>query len=385
MQNKPITSLCLNVTDACNFDCRYCFVNKQPNRMPFKVADDAVQWLLSNVEKTAQLFSTQNLRPQIFFFGGEPTLEWDTIIIPIVEKYKDTISYSITTNGFLLDEEKIDFLKENNFAVMLSMDGNEKTQSYNRNKDSFEKLDKMIPYLLDQIPSTVFRGTIIPATCEHTFDNILYAHNKGFKNCYFTINVFENWNEIDREKLELEMKKFTLAYINFFVNETNLINLTSFSSMLELIVKKEVGVLDNSINIYKCGLGNGYGAVDYKGDIYTCQEIVSRIDKNDIFCIGNIYSGININKQESLCNRIVNDLPMVNNYTNCENCPLIFCCKKNTCQTNNYLCHNHFLIQSYNACWWNQLLYKCAGLSISLLQNHPNFQEYMKNIVKKGD
>lgn len=111
----PITSVCLNVTDACNFNCRYCFVNHQPNDMPFQIADDTCKWLLNHTEK-----------PEVFFFGGEPTLRWDDIIVPLVEKYPD-INYSITTNGFVLNKEKIDFLSKYNFSIMLSMDGNELT------------------------------------------------------------------------------------------------------------------------------------------------------------------------------------------------------------------------------------------------------------------
>ena len=56
-------------------------------------------------------------------------LQWDNIIVPLVNKYPQ-IKYSITTNGSLLTEEKISFLAQNNFSVMLSMDGNELTQNF---------------------------------------------------------------------------------------------------------------------------------------------------------------------------------------------------------------------------------------------------------------
>lgn len=365
----PITSACLNITDACNFNCRYCFVNQAPNNMSFQVANDACQWLLKNTEK-----------PSIFFFGGEPTLRWDDIIIPIVQKYPN-FKYSITTNGFVLDKQKIDFLADNDFSVMLSMDGNKETQEYNRSINSFEKLNSMIPYLLEKIPNVNFRGTIIPATCKNTFENICYAFNKGFISCYFTINIFEKWSIEDRAILEKEIKKFVLAYINSFVNNKDFINLTPFSNMIELIIKNELGILDNTVNMYKCGLGNGYGAIDYKGDIYTCQEIVTYRENNYQFKIGNIYSGMNYDALEYLSNGIVNDLPVVNDSGECGNCPLKFCCKKNTCQVNNFICNNHCLIQSENQCWWNKLLHKYASLSISILQNHPNFQKYMENII----
>ena len=264
---------------------------------------------------------------------------------------------------------------------MLSMDGNEKTQSYNRNKDSFQHLDNIIPYLLEKLPYTNFRGTIIPATCENTFENICYANNKGFQSCYFTINIFEEWPIEARYLLEKEIKKYTLTYINSFVNNKPFINFTPFSSMIRLIIKQEMGLLDNQINEYKCGLGNGYAAVDYKGDIYTCQEIITYRENNHQFLIGNIYNGINHNAINALTQSIVNDMPIVSNNDNCENCPLAFCCKKNTCQINNFICNKHCLIQSENQCWWNKLLYNYASLSISILQNLPNFQKHMEDII----
>ena len=365
-----INHLCLNITDSCNFNCKYCFVNKKPNHMTFDVADKAIQWLLEN---------TNSENPSVFFFGGEPTLQWDNIIVPLVNKYSQ-LQYSITTNGYLLDKEKIDFLSVHDFAVMLSMDGNKITQSYNRDENSFEKLDNIIPYLLEKIQPVNFRGTIIPDTCEYTFENIDYAQFKGFKKCYFTINIFEQWTNEKKQLLEREIKKYALAFINSFINEKEIINFTPLTNMIQLIVKNEIGILDNNINIYKCGLGNGYAAIDYKGDIFTCQEIVTS-DKNELFNIGNIYSGLNTDKIDYLVNIIVNDMPITNNETSCQNCPLKFCCKKNMCQINNYLCNNHCLIQSYNQCWWNQLLYNCAAFIISCLQDLPNFQEYMKNII----
>lgn len=375
-KNVPITKACLNVTDACNFNCRYCFVNKEPNNMPFQIADDACKWLIKNEE----IYPSGN-EPSIFFFGGEPTLRWNDIIVPLVNKYPD-IHFSITTNGYLLDKEKIDFMADHNFGVMLSMDGTKITQNYNRQENSFNKIDSIIPYLLEKLPETNFRGTIIPNTCKNTFENIMYAHNKGFKTCYFTINIFEFWSLPARKILEEEMKKYTLAYINSFINEQRVIDLLPFSQMVKLIIKNEVGgILDNKVNIHKCGLGREYGAIDYKGNIYTCQEIVTHRENNDIFKIGNIYWGIEEHKVDYLTSEIVNNLDVINDAEDCGNCPLKFCCKKNTCQVNNFICNGHCLIQSENQCWWNKLLYNYAALSISILQDLPSFQKYMKDII----
>ena len=57
------------------------------------------------------------------FFGGEPLLYFDSLIKPLVEKYKDIVSFGITTNGILLDEDIVDFFYENNIQPLLSFDG----------------------------------------------------------------------------------------------------------------------------------------------------------------------------------------------------------------------------------------------------------------------
>ncbi|MGN1326575.1 MAG: hypothetical protein ACI4VQ_00590 [Clostridia bacterium] len=57
------------------------------------------------------------------FFGGEPLLCFDSLIKPLVEKYKDIVSFGITTNGVLLDEDIVDFFYENNIQLLLSFDG----------------------------------------------------------------------------------------------------------------------------------------------------------------------------------------------------------------------------------------------------------------------
>ena len=47
----------------------------------------------------------------INFFGGEPLLQFDQIIVPLVEENKEVnnLTFGITTNGVLLDEDKVDF------------------------------------------------------------------------------------------------------------------------------------------------------------------------------------------------------------------------------------------------------------------------------------
>jgi len=56
---------------------------------------------------------------RFYFFGGEPMLCYNSIIIPIIDyienKYPNSFRYGMTTNGILLNKEVIDFMKKHKF------------------------------------------------------------------------------------------------------------------------------------------------------------------------------------------------------------------------------------------------------------------------------
>lgn len=115
-------ALTLNLTQACNLRCKYCYVEKSPSPfMSEKVARKAVDFLL-NFEDLEGL--------GISFYGGEPLLN-----VPVMKstmKYASReaekrglpeVKYHITTNGTLLTDDLIAFLTDYQVNVMISIDG----------------------------------------------------------------------------------------------------------------------------------------------------------------------------------------------------------------------------------------------------------------------
>ena len=98
----PVTSMYYILTEDCNLACKYCYLNKNPHRMTLDVAMDATRWLIDQCEKAGTV-------PNTNFFGGEPTIMWDEIIVPVTEwvrnVYKKPFNLGITTNGVLMNEE----------------------------------------------------------------------------------------------------------------------------------------------------------------------------------------------------------------------------------------------------------------------------------------
>lgn len=378
MDIKPITQICLNVTDECNCACTYCFTQHRPNRMTYKVAEDTAEWLLKNADGKEI--------PSIGFFGGEPTLEWDTIIVPIIEKYYRKINFAITSNTTLMTEERLKYLADHNVSYLFSIDGNEFSQNINRpmkdGSESFEKIKDLIPLVAKYFPGCTFRSTITPSTCNRIFENIEFASSQGFKIIFQIPNSFDNWSEEDLKTIEREVTKYSLYLINAFLNSYSFIRYfpleLAFNKIHRLLSFQKYETKDEK-TLQRCGLGrSGYASVNYKGEIFGCQEMDTR-DDGDYFRLGSIYNGLD----NAALERLANDFQQQDNYSEyCEDCLLKDLCANDSCVANNYISYKDINRCNPIICWWNNLLLKEALFICNILGNakNENFKEYFYSL-----
>lgn len=71
---KEIKHMVVNLTNECNLRCKYCFTEHNPKRMTLDVLKQAIQFGTTTCDVK-----------RITFFGGEPMLEFETLIKPIVQ------------------------------------------------------------------------------------------------------------------------------------------------------------------------------------------------------------------------------------------------------------------------------------------------------------
>lgn len=397
---KPITEICLNVTESCNLACRYCFTEHHPHFMSLQVAKDAGLWLIENAKLRKELFN-EEITPKIGFFGGEPTLMWDSVIVPFVnwaEENNYHFIYGITSNCVLMTKDKVDFLKQHNIGLLLSMDGDKTSQDYNRpcknsSLSSFDLVSKNLPYIAQNFPNTTFRGTITNQNANQLFHNIMYAGQQGFMHTFFIINEFEDWPEETRQIIDVELTKYALYIIDACRQEKSFIKLRPFEQAINKII-----AIDNCIalnlgidlpsfglpDVDKCGTGNGYGSINYRGDIFSCQEIASRQGEKNIFHIGNIYTGIDEQKFLAMREAFLNRPKSNYNYEHpekCAECKSKLVCRSNYCQINSYILYRDFGAIPDCWCWWSNLLIEKAAFVMQVLGYHKN--EFFKNYLIK--
>jgi uncharacterized protein len=124
LSKKNLKTIKIQMGLSCNFECDYCnqrFVPHADQTNP----DDVIPF----VEKMPTWYEGGSdglgMGSSFEFWGGEPLVYWKTLkplAEAIIAKYPNALR-SIITNGSLLDEEKIEWLDNNNFAMAISHDG----------------------------------------------------------------------------------------------------------------------------------------------------------------------------------------------------------------------------------------------------------------------
>lgn len=123
LQQQPI-GLCLCVSDDCNLACDYCYVWQEAH-----VSAGAKTMSELTVVRALDLLGRPVQPLTISFFGGEPTLAWNTIkfaverIDMLAAICGVPVSYNITTNGTKLTPARAGFMAQHNFGAIVSVDG----------------------------------------------------------------------------------------------------------------------------------------------------------------------------------------------------------------------------------------------------------------------
>ena len=339
-----LTACMLNVTDSCNLQCRYCFVEQHPHFMDYSVAQKTADWLHENLEKKKALgIKSKRTKCLLYFFGGEPMLCYNSIIVPIVnycnKKYPNDFDFGMTTNGTLLNDKVIKWLREHEFSLLLSIDGNKETQDFNRpcrntSKSSFDLLSKNIPTLLKYYPNLKFRSTIYEPTVQNLFDNYLFAESLGFKSWEGIEDHYHPWSQESLKILKEQMNKIYAYRLQQLMNHQKPMSVHSINKWIYWVINlynNSNGYnVNNWLHVDRCGLGTGCGSVGYDGNIYGCQEQDSKEEKN-IFWIGNIFDGgIDIEKHTKLLKFYFDNQKIEKQKKEeCSNCELNQMCKVN--------------------------------------------------------
>ena len=280
------TSLCLMVAQECNMACVYCYGSAGTygggGLMPAETARRSVDWLISHSGDNRDLI--------VIFFGGEPLLN-----LPVIRRTVDyakrmgeqmgkTFSFSVTTNASLADEAAIDFLRANQFEIIISFDGTQVAQNRQRPfKDggpSYAAVVPRIKQLLSVFPKACGRATLYGDTEP---GEVLAALKEiGFRNCHLVpasgclltdAPSEEALFRRDRERADY-LRREAAAYVAA-VKRRDRAEAAQLLKDGELFRITSIGVSPLFVRrLFFCGVGRTYLAVDVDGSLYPCHRFV---------------------------------------------------------------------------------------------------------------
>jgi uncharacterized protein len=153
------------LSQICNLECSYCFAKNSRSKeiLSIEKIKTVVDFVCANTNKKNKTFS--------FIGGGEPLTTWDVFewSVNYIKKSTEKSGFSrrigLTTNGTLLNEERILFLKENEVVISISFDILPDVQDNqrpfpNKKTSSFERVHNNIKMLLSNGLVPRIRSTI---------------------------------------------------------------------------------------------------------------------------------------------------------------------------------------------------------------------------------
>lgn len=388
--NVVIQNAVVNVTDDCNLRCPYCFTEANRRVISLNTMKTAIQFLISECTRIPSITPS----PSVYFFGGEPMLHFEDIIVPTVVwseesglRKQHNISFGMTTNGTLLTEGKLEWLAAHDVGILLSMDGDRLTQDSQRpgpnGTSSFDMLAPKLPSIIKYFPNTTFRSTIEPYNVEHLHENYMFARKSGFKNYFVTPNTLTAWTT---EQIKALLEQLSLIAKTMYEDISDGIQLliwNEFASSLGACFTQKV---NREIGFNHCGIGTTTVGIAVNGDINGCQEHNTYID-HDIFYIGNIFDGIDSGRHQQLLSAY-SALPhpvCKENPSLCDSCSFYDDCAGHFCPSHNLLVGSKVVENSLVSCVWNNFVKELSFIILEQTASENNAQmiSFLKDCVTK--
>lgn len=353
---SPIKAMCLHISHDCNLRCKYCFASTGDfgtgrKLMPLEVGKKAIDFLLENSGNRKNL--------ELDFFGGEPLMNFDVVKEVVAyarsreAEFGKRFRFTITTNGMLLTDDKIDFINREMSNVVLSIDGRKEVNDRMRpnvgGKGSYDVILPKYKKLVEgrsRDKDWYVRGTFTKYNLDFAED-VFSLYNEGFDQISVEPVVCE-----DKYPYALTMEDIPAIAAEYERLAQRLLeqdrqgkHFNFFHFMIDLdqgpcAIKRLRG----------CGCGNEYVAITPDGDIYPCHQFVG-IEE---YKMGNLEDGtFNLDMKAQFAQTHIYNKP------SCRDCWAKFYCSGG-CNANNYMYMGDVLKAHTLSCELEKKRVECA-------------------------
>ena len=253
-ENKdyPLRTIQIEITKRCNLKCKHCYVEVSENMREMNT-----QEILAIIKKASHMGVHS-----IDITGGEPLLRDDLRII-LQAIYDYGMHCTLFTNGTLIDDDMIAFLKELPiFCVRISIDGIKKsTHEFLRNGSGcYEKSISAIRRL-KELGINVESGTVVHQGNINEIEEMIYFFENDLEIKYHIDTIVPTGRAIEN----------AVALGNPFAEYSTIMKKFILSNG-EKNNKKEH---TKRTNLRYCGIGNNFLFIDAYGNIKLCPSLQS--------------------------------------------------------------------------------------------------------------
>ena len=310
----------IHLTENCNLNCAYCYEKKK---------DKTKDISFENIKKIIDYEANQkHKKTRIIFYGGEPLLKKDLIKATIEyinsKKCKTKFSYGITTNGTLLDDEFLEYMKRSNFdSIGYSIDGDMASHDLNRctidGKGTYNIVKENAKKVLNYFDQATAMMVVTKNNLSMLSASVRNIIDIGFKVINIAFDYTYDWQDEDLEVLKKQLYDVADIYKKMIMAEEDI-----YIPMIDEKIKSHI---DKSYDCNKdCKFATENINIGTDGKLYPCTQFV----KNKDFVIGDCDSGIDVQARKRLLTRNINE------NINCVECTVKSRCK-HLCACKNYI------------------------------------------------
>jgi len=322
-------TLCL--THDCNLRCAYCYAGrKEARRMAWETARRAIDFCFEQTCQRATVWREPH-KAQLGFFGGEPLLEWE--LLRRAADYADeearrlgiALKKTVTTNATLLTSERAAWLRERDFYVGLSIDGNaamhDALRRFPDGRGSHEDCVRALSHYAGSSAQAEVIVVVDPRNVQHLSESVGWLISQGIGSISLNPNFYVAWPDSALEVWTTAYARIGDRYADEF-RRGSPVRINVFDGKIRVRIKEGYAACD------KCGFGVDEVAVAPSGNLYPCERIVGD-DTNEALRIGTVFDGFDAVRRAEVTARRGNTV------AECQDCPVQARCM-NWCGCINY-------------------------------------------------
>lgn len=260
----------LQLTDACNLCCGYCYIQKRSTHMGLELAKRLVVKVVSDCKGVGF--------DEVVFklAGGEPALCWENgrALIDWTKAYfansVPSIRFYIITNGTLLPPSLIGYISSGKIGISVSLDGveewHDKQRRYHNGSGSFRDVDNNLNKLLSMgirpyILTTVTKDNVCGIT---KLAEYCIQRNLSFRFSFYR-EVSTSFDDLKNDNLQLTRE--LLRCYEWVANNLPARSLYQFHKFGDMNLKVP--------KLRGCGVGVSGMTLSSNGEVCVCQYKMS--------------------------------------------------------------------------------------------------------------